>query len=329
MEPQASDLPTTLNDTPPPASTSFRFHGRGGELALLILENILKTLLTVGIYYPWAKTRVRRYLWSHTSLDGHRFDYTGNGKEIFKGYLKVLAFYLAFILITPIVNTFNETLGLILNLGFSLVVFVVFPFIIFGAHRYKTTRTRYRGIALVVDVNARKAFAKRFYIDALLSAVSLGLYLPVLYFNLHRGLIKATYYGDLRLDQTGDTVKEWKISITNVLLTIITFYLFLPWATLRKMRYRLHHIKIDQAHLDTTMTGLGLAGMFLLSIAGTILTVGLAAPWISTLLQAYVLNHLKLRGQIDFARIRQAARDHGAAIGDAGSDVMDLDLGVF
>lgn len=68
----------------------FVYDGRLGELYVLFIKNLLLTIITLGIYRFWAKTRVRRYLWSHTSLFGDRFEYTGTGKELFLGFLIAL-----------------------------------------------------------------------------------------------------------------------------------------------------------------------------------------------------------------------------------------------
>ena len=71
----------------------FKFHGTGGAFLLLLLKNALFSILTLGIYIPWAKTNTRRFLWQNTEFAGQRFMYTGTGLELFKGYLKVGVVY--------------------------------------------------------------------------------------------------------------------------------------------------------------------------------------------------------------------------------------------
>ena len=56
------------------------------------MVNLLLTIVTLGIYRFWAKTRIRRYLWSQTEFLGDRFEYTGTGKELLIGFLIVFAF---------------------------------------------------------------------------------------------------------------------------------------------------------------------------------------------------------------------------------------------
>ena len=59
------------------------FHGTGGGLFKIMLINWVLTFFTIGIYYFWGKTKVRRYLWEQSSFAGDRFHYHGTGGELF------------------------------------------------------------------------------------------------------------------------------------------------------------------------------------------------------------------------------------------------------
>ena len=305
----------------------FSYHGKGTELGLLILKNIFLTLITLGIYYPWGKTAVRKYLWSHSSFDGHRFEYTGTGEEIFVGYLKALGVYFIYFVLTTMTQSIPE-LNIIVSLLFLIFIGILFPYLIFGSHRYKMSRTKLRGIPFRVDVAKQNDFVLECYRGVFLSGITLGIYAPVFYFKIHKGLVNASRYGNKEFFQKALTKTDWVISITNFFGIIFSFYLFTPWAIVRKMKYRLSHIHIDKGTLQTTMTGLGLAGVLLVSVLATVLTFGLAAPWITTMITAYSLKNLSLVGSINFDEIERAS-SAGSATGDAGADFMDIDAGVF
>ena len=66
------------------------YDGDMPSFAWLVIRNTLLTMITVGIYRFWAKTRIRQYLWSRISLLDDRFEYTGRGRELFFGFLIVL-----------------------------------------------------------------------------------------------------------------------------------------------------------------------------------------------------------------------------------------------
>ena len=70
----------------------LRHHGEVFDLFGIYMVNLLLTIVTLGIYRFWAKTRIRRYLWSHTEFLGDRFEYTGTGKELLIGFLIVFTF---------------------------------------------------------------------------------------------------------------------------------------------------------------------------------------------------------------------------------------------
>jgi len=74
----------------PPAFQRPGFHGRGGTLFGIHVVNVLLTIVTLGVYYFWAKTRTRKYLVAQTEFLGDRFAYHGTPKELLLGMLKAL-----------------------------------------------------------------------------------------------------------------------------------------------------------------------------------------------------------------------------------------------
>ena len=125
----------------------FVYDGRLGELYVIFIKNVLLTIVTLGIYRFWAKTRMRRYLWSHTSLFGDRFEYTGAGKELFLGFLIALGLFILFgAVFAAVTIALGETAGQVMLAGFYTLVFFLFFVARFTALRYRLSRTRWRGI---------------------------------------------------------------------------------------------------------------------------------------------------------------------------------------
>lgn len=130
--------------------TRFVYDGRLGELYVIFIKNVLLSIITLGIYRFWGKTRIRRYLWSHTSLFGDRFEYTGTGKELFFGFLLAIGLLIAAALVLGLggwlLSLINQGLVIIVALIFYVGMFLLFFVARFTALRYRLSRTRWRGI---------------------------------------------------------------------------------------------------------------------------------------------------------------------------------------
>ncbi len=74
------------------------YSGKGGEMFMLMMKNLVLTIITLGIYRAWAKTDFRRYVWGNVHFLGDRASYTGTGEELFKGWLKLIGLIFAAII---------------------------------------------------------------------------------------------------------------------------------------------------------------------------------------------------------------------------------------
>lgn len=73
----------------PPQSLSVVFSGSGSEYFRIWIVNLLLTLVTLGLYFPWAKVRRLRYFYNNTQVGDAPLDFHGNPKQMLKGYLLV------------------------------------------------------------------------------------------------------------------------------------------------------------------------------------------------------------------------------------------------
>jgi uncharacterized membrane protein YjgN (DUF898 family) len=131
------------------------YHGTARPLFGLHMKTAALTLLTLGIYRFWAKTRIRKYIWSATSADGDSFEYTGTGLEKFLGFLiavVVLAVYLG--LLQLVLTFFGLSLlteaetdaEMALQVGASnLSLLAILPLIFFAQYRARRYRMAPRG----------------------------------------------------------------------------------------------------------------------------------------------------------------------------------------
>jgi len=62
-----------------------KFTGSGSEYFRIWMVNLLLTLVTFGIYYPWAKARKLRYFRENTEVGGDPLGFHGSGAQFFRG----------------------------------------------------------------------------------------------------------------------------------------------------------------------------------------------------------------------------------------------------
>ena len=78
------------------ADSSLEFRGSGREYFGIWIVNLVLSIVTLGIYIPWARVRTRRYFYRNTLLDGHSFDYLADPKRLLIGYLIIGAFFISY-----------------------------------------------------------------------------------------------------------------------------------------------------------------------------------------------------------------------------------------
>lgn len=192
-----------------------RYTGQSGPIFGLSLKVAFLTLLTLGIYRFWGKSRIRRYIWSSAELDGDRFEYTGTGLEKFLGFLMAVVFLAVYLGIVQISLTFfgfsllgepqTDAQMVAQALAFNLTFLSLVPFFLFAvyrARRYKLARTRWRGIRFGMDKGAW-GYAFRAIGHYILTILTLGILLPRQTFHLEKYMTDRMWFGDTRFEQGG------------------------------------------------------------------------------------------------------------------------------
>lgn len=175
------------------------YDGRGGELFPIVLVNLIFSFLTVGLYRFWAKTRVRGYLLSRVAFLGDRFEYTGTGKELFVGFLVVVA------VLIPVGVAFNFLGQYALGRGpvvftavqtaYFLLFYLLFQFAVYRAQRYRMSRTTWRGIR-GAQAGSAIVYARRAMLWSAITLLTLGLAYPLMRRALLSYKINNARFGD-------------------------------------------------------------------------------------------------------------------------------------
>ena len=199
-------------------SGKSEYTGQARPLFKIGLRNAVLTLLTLGIYRFWARSRERRYMWSAMRPAGMAMEYTGNGLEKFLGFLIAVAFLAVYLGIFQILLSFAgyaffetdpETGIAVPGLLFSIAPILLLPFIFYAQYRgrrYVLSRTRWRGIRFGAD-KAAWAYVGQALKHTLITIVTLGILFPRQVFLLEKFRTDRSYFGTAKFHQFGD----WKI----------------------------------------------------------------------------------------------------------------------
>jgi uncharacterized membrane protein YjgN (DUF898 family) len=203
-----SSEPFGAQPTPPPLprSHTLAYVGPTGTMFGIFYKNLILTILTLGIYRFWAKTRLRRFQWANTQIDGEGFEYTGTGKELFLGFLKAVLILAPLFIGLQLIELFLIGQSMIavgvLNVARAILVIALIYAGTFSARKYRMSRTTWRGIRFQ-QTGSMWRYAGIALLGMLLTPLTLGLYLPFLETQLMRYETDNLRFGSARFTFTG------------------------------------------------------------------------------------------------------------------------------
>ena len=241
---------------------AFSFEGSGLEYFKIWIVNILLTIVTLGLYYPWAKVRNKRYIYGNSTLENRNFDYHATGKQLFVGYLISMALLITYIVIQQI----SPIGGAIVFLLF----FLALPWIVWRSLKFNMRMTSFSNVRFGFDGNLGGA-----YFNYML--------LPILFFL-------ALYSGPLFIGIL-TAVLGLNLGASAIILGTIAFivgivlavYMF-SYLKKRNISYVLDSSRYGQGQFSTNLETSALVkiflktvGLFILSLIGYMLLVGIIA----------------------------------------------------
>jgi len=216
-----------------PVQHPLDYTGQAKSLGWLVFKNMILTIITLGFYRFWGKTRIRKYIWSNQSLFGEPLEYTGTGKELFLGFLIVLAVLIPFGIIINVGNFYIQTMGsnaalIAFQIAYYLIFLYLFGYALYRARRYQLSRTVWRSIRFAQTGDAKK-YATKFFGYSLLTIITLALAAPLATVRLQTYMINNTFLGqqNFNLDaQAKDLFWKWVVCF---ILAPFTLYISMIW----------------------------------------------------------------------------------------------------
>jgi len=254
-----------------------RYVGRARELMPLHLKTLGLTIVTLGIYRFWARTRLRQHIWRRIVLEGDGLEYTGTGAELFFGFLKALCVLLPLAIAYFAVQVANEIDPSLWLGALQAALYVAFIYLYmvgsYAGLRYRMNRTRWRGIRFRQDGSPWRygAIALGGY---LLGTLTLGFYLPYLHVKLARFEAEHRTFGSQRFsfDGKGSELMPAFFLAFFMVLVVMLLFAFLVFMVIQAVAHFVPgHVKAN-AELGAAI-GLGVVFLVLFLFYGGIYAV--------------------------------------------------------
>ena len=305
----------------------LKFEGDGGEYFGILIVNWLLTLVTLGIYYPWAKAKKLKYTYGVTSIDDNHFSFHGQGKEMFIGMLKFMSLLVALFLVLMLFILLKlPIVGLII---FYCALFGIIPLAIHGSMRYRMSRTTLRGIRFGYRGD-RKTLVIECVKMLLLTLVTLGIYGAWMQMKLRKYLIDNVRYGEVEGRYEGDGFDFFILNLKGYFLTLITLGIYMFWWQKDIFAYYMDNMSFhkdeQEVKITSTVTGGGLFKLQIVNLLLTIVTLGFGYAWVEMRTMKFFTENIQIEGDIDMASITQTEDEYKNAFGEDALDFFDMDL---
>lgn len=318
---------TITQDNSPMQNYRLEFFGKGSEYFAIMIVNWLLTLVTLGLYYPWARAKRLSYIYGQTALNNERFHFSGTGKEMFRGFIKVIIFYIAIMAIYLFfLNSESPLLGV---LFIYLAILAIIPFAIHGSFRYRMSRSSYRGIRFGYRGD-RNELVKNFFKWILFTILTLGIYA----FWLHMNLIRYTHnnirYGDVEFSNSSDGGDWFVLNLKGYFLTIFTLGIYSFWWQRDMFDYYVKNNKMtrgdEEIEFSSSATGGAFFELLVVNFFITVFTLGFGKAWADMRTQRFYCDHIHMEGNINIDEIYQTEEEYTNAFGDDALDFFEIDL---
>lgn len=336
-----ADVSTPSVDVPS-RNLEFEFRGSGTEYFRIWIVNILLTILTLGIYWPWAKVRKNQYFYGNTRLDKASFEYLADPKKIMKGRLIAGGVIVTINFLSQLHFTLVVLSGLIITLGA--------PWLIIRGLAFRAYNSSYRNIRFGFNATYGQAF-KVFVLWPMAVLPTLGFLLPHVYYRQKKFIVENSQYGKTQFTFHARSRDYFPIFLTVGLLMIASVGLIgmravsLMPATISILFLPLYlfvfaYFSVSSTNLNYSSTRLGphrfqanlrTKDYMMLVLTNTLalaLTLGLFRPWAQIRTTRYKVQHLFLKSSGDLNAFVADEQKEVGAFGEEMGGFLDFDFGL-
>jgi uncharacterized membrane protein YjgN (DUF898 family) len=234
---------------------SFSFTGNAKEYFRIWVVNLFLSIITLGIYSPWAKVRKKRYIYGNTWVADANFDYHGNPIAILKGRIVAVLALVAY----NVGGHFVPRLGTLI----LLVLMVAAPWLVVRTFQFNAVNSSYRNLRFHFHGHYREG---------------LGAIAPLLLSPLVAFLLPEV--------APGQVPKDWK-DFSALLLPSLPIVIFYPYVVGAIKRFQVRRSTFGSAPFASSLRIRSFYLIYLLNIlvvlgvsivAGIVMAAGMFVP---------------------------------------------------
>ncbi|MBI3045908.1 MAG: DUF898 domain-containing protein [Betaproteobacteria bacterium] len=331
------------------------FTGSAREYFRIWIVNLFFTLITLGIYSPWAKVRKKRYFYGNTRVDGDTFDYFANPKVILKGRIVAVVVFVTY--------AFAAELYPASAFAFWGIFLLLLPWLVMRALTFNARNSAYRGLRF--DFTATPTEAARIYIGMpIIVALTAGIAFP--WFAARQKAFVVSRHA-LGTTGFGCEISAREFYAIYLIAGILLFFLTVPLAMLMGfiaasqaipeamswagiavpmglmylsylgvfayMQARTTNLLWNGAYgpgmrFSSTLSAAKLARLYLGNVVAIAATAGFLIPWAVIRTLRYRLENLAITIEGDSVHEASPALERVGATGQEIGDIFNLDLGI-
>lgn len=344
-----------------PRTATVEFTGNAGEYFKIWIVNIALTVITLGIYSPWAKVRKLRYFYGNTSVEDGHFDYHAEPTAILIGRIIAVGMLFAYYLLSQ----YEPVAGLVL----ITIIVLLIPVLVVRANVFQLRNTSYHGLRFNFQRNYKDSFIV-FYGGVLIALLSLGLAVPSVIYMRNKFVANNVGYGQTQFEFGGRQgpfyAIFWKsvglalLGVIGIALLIgglgaavgalaggtpgeigpavqaITFLTVLPmfafyaaigiYVQTRQRNYVWNSTTFGGNSFESNLSVRSMVFIHLSNAAAIALSLGLLIPWAQVRLARYRAEHMTVQ-LADNWRDYVAAKDsQGSALGEEVGEAFDVEV---
>jgi len=192
-------------------TASIDFSGSKAAFTKLWLVNLLLSIITIGIYSAWAKVRNNQYLYGHTQIEGHRFQYLAKPLQILRGRIIAVIFFVAF----GFISSMNPGLAVIM----MLLLLVLMPWLIVQGLKFTLRNSAYRGVRFSFEGTYGGVFV-HYLLLPVLGVVTIYLAMPWAVQRIQKYTYENATYGGKRFSVTTSAGEYYKAVLLCIGITV-------------------------------------------------------------------------------------------------------------